>query len=380
MWPVSERFAEALTTHHTRVAKAVLLNNQKEVFELPVTDGSVTIDTTALIRRRATVVIQGREDLVPGMGTDYLFPRINEIKLYSGIQFDPGDPDHFIPPDEEYVPLGVFRPDESGISMPSAGVSISIDCYDRADRASGNRLTDIYVVKAGQIYSDAIKALVQYADPRAQFNFTQINYRTPQMILDIGSDPWDEATKMASAIGCDLYYDANGICTLTPELDPSTAPTSWSYLEGQGNLLIDAERKISGSYGYNHVALRGFNSTGEEGPVIAEAWDADPNSPTFAGDPPGSSDYGLVTYFISSQFVNTSAQAQAFVNSQLLRVLGAGETVSANAIANPAHEGGDVVRLRWSPLKMNGRYVMQSATIPLTSGRMSFETRRRQVR
>lgn len=371
----SDRFKDALRGDHTRVSRATLMSNGVDVMTLPVSDGSVSVDSTAQIRRSAQFEIKGRDDLIPTTSADSLFPRVNEVRIETGIQFAPGDPRYYIPPDEEYVPLGIFRIDEPKIS----GDSISIQAYDRSDKVAGNKLTSIYVVPAGQLYTDAIKALILSRDPRAKFNFVSLPYKTPQIILDIEADPWDEAIKMASAISCDLYSDVTGYYALMPEPDPSTSPVVWEYLDGQGNLLIEGDRTISGSYGYNHVAVRGFTSTGEEGPVFAEAWDDDPNSPTFAGDPPGSSDYGLVTYFVATPFLSTQAQGLAYAKAQLLRVLGAGETMSCSAIPNPLHEAGDVVHIRYSRLRVDGKFVMQSFEVPLLQGQMSFDTKRRQI-
>jgi hypothetical protein len=236
------------------------------------------------------------------------------------------------------------------------------------------------VVPAGRSYSDEIARLILHVDPRADLDFTDIPYRTPQIILDIGADGWEEAQKMATAVGADLSYNTEGRIGLYPEPDASVNPVVWEYIQGDKNMAVELKKTLDGSYGYNKVVIRGFSSTGEEGPVLAEAWDDDPTSPTFVGDPPGTSDYGLVTYFASSIFISTKAQAQAYANSTLLRVLGAGETISCTSLVLPGQDAGDVVHLQWDPLQINGRMVITSLTMPLDEGSdMSFETKRRQV-
>jgi hypothetical protein len=378
----TDRLRAAIRGSHTRVSRATLLSNRLPVMELPIIGGSVICDSSASIRRRCeNVTIQGRADLVPETGNDALFPNVNEIQIFTGVQFRPADPARNLEADEDLVSLGIFRVDKPESSYDDGMVTITASGLDRASRASNNRLKKPYVVAGGIPYWIGIGGLIKFADPRATFNFNQVSYRTPQLVLDIGADPWEEAQKMASAVGHDLYYDINGVCQLQPTSDPSTSPVAWEYLEGEDNMLLSAKKTLDGSYGYNHVVVRAYSSTGEDGPILAEAWDDDPSSPTYAGDPVGSSDYGDVPYFITSSMVATRAQGQAYADSTLVRILGAGELLECTAMVNPLHEAGDVVAISWSPLRINGKSAMEQFEIPLSSDSdMSFTTKRRQVR
>jgi hypothetical protein len=377
---MSDRMKETASQSNVRVSKAILLSDGIPLMDLPITSGSVTVDTEAAIRRTCDITIEGRDDLVPASAVDTLFPRVNEIKLYNGFQYEPADPRVYRPADEELIPQGVFRIDKPDIEYSEGAVSISIGGLDRSSRVQGNSLSEPYVVPAGRPYSTAIADFLLDRDPRAQLNFETINYRTPQIIIDVDADPWGELLKMASAIGCELFYDQDGIAILRPEPNPALSPVVWEYLPNSQNLAVKLKKTIDGSYGYNHVVVRGFSSTGEDGPVLAEAWDDDPRSPTFAGDPLGSSDYGAVTYTVSSQFISTQAQGQAYADSTLLRVLGAGETISCEALVLPGQDAGDIIHMQWDPLRLNGRMAIKSLTMPMGDDQeMTFETKRRQV-
>jgi hypothetical protein len=373
MYPVSDRFLEAVVSSHTRTSKAVLLNNGLPVMELPITDGSVTVDRNANVRRTCKVRIEGREDLIPQHGSDVLFPRVNEMQLWSGVSWDEND--------EEIVPLGVFRIVGPDMTLEDFTSVIQLDGVDRSDRAEGNRITKPWVVPSKKAYWSEIRRFIAAVDPRARFNFNNVGYLTPQIIFDIGTKPWsDGAMKMAASVGHELAYDVMGVCCLQEEPDPSSDPIVTVWIEGEGNAVTDLQRVLDSQYGYNHVAIRSFTSTGQEGPVVAEAFDNNPLSPTYVGNPPGSSDYGLVTYFASSGFLNTLAQCQVYANSTLQRVLGAGEIVSGKIIPNPALDVGDIVSAQYSPMKVYGDFVLDTLEIPLGEGDMSFVAQRRQVR
>jgi hypothetical protein len=115
MNPMSDRMRDVASTSNVRVSKAVLYSNNMPVMELPISEGSVTVDSEAAVRRSMTAKIVGREDLVPARAADLLFPNVNEVKLYTGFQYSPADPKRYLTADEEFVSQGIFRIDKPEI-------------------------------------------------------------------------------------------------------------------------------------------------------------------------------------------------------------------------------------------------------------------------
>src|SRR6478752_3607128 len=158
MYPVTSNFLAEIVKSHTPVAKAQLMQRGSLLYDdIPIISGTITDDSTALIRRRAQLEIAAEDSIMallsqtpPGNGG--LWPLGNEIKVYAGVQYSSGT--------YEWVPQGVFR-----IAKPvikdNGTVSISMDTYDRSRSVSRARFTNVYTVAAGTNYATAIKNLIK---------------------------------------------------------------------------------------------------------------------------------------------------------------------------------------------------------------------------
>lgn len=88
MYPITRRFAAALTQNHRVVSRVDVLNNGKVERTLDVTEGSVTVDGEADIRRRMSCTLVDPDgDLTPGEAEHLLAPYGNEVRIYRGIAF-----------------------------------------------------------------------------------------------------------------------------------------------------------------------------------------------------------------------------------------------------------------------------------------------------
>ena len=382
MYSVSDRFLAAIRKSHTVVTEADVYQGGDLVTQgIPVISGSVTDDSQAIIRRRVSLalaadasVLDALTSVVPSGGG--LWPLGNEIHVRSGIRFQDDT--------TELVPVGVFRISRPFIQENADGVTVSIDGFDRSRAVSRARFTEPYVVSAGTNYAEAIQALIQSRlatlDATNDFIFMTTEHTTPQLVFTSQDDPMQMAINMAGSIGAELFFDGNGRCVLRPEPNPAYDPSVFDYVEGEDATVTEIGRDLDDEQAYNGVIVVGENSELPE-PVRAEAWDTNQNSPTYYDpDYPSASLYGPVPFFISSQYVTTTQQAQDAANANLARVLGIIEKAQFGAITNPAHQSGDIITVQRQRIGMEGVNILDSITFGLGENMaMSGSTRKRRV-
>lgn len=368
MYPVSPAFRAALRRSHRMLARATVTDRAGEVTTLQVTGGSVTADATAANRRRCQVTLtDGTGRLTPAGATSLLAPYGNELRLERGLRLAAGD---------ELVPLGVFGISETQVADTPGGLTITLTGYDRSKRVQRNRWTQPYTVAAGTNYADAIAAVLESRAPGGTYNFAPTSRVTPLLVfgLERDNDPWKDASSMAAAIGMELFFDAAGVRVLRPVPNLLTSPVADTYAPGEAKLL-GVTRKLTAEAAYNGAVVTG-EAADTAAPVRAEAWDRDPTSATYAGDPIGSSPFGARPYFLTSAFITTQAQAQDVADALLRSITYGAESLTFPAVVNPAHEPGDVVAVRRAASRVDGRYVLEQLTIPLTAGEQLQATAR----
>ncbi len=86
--PVRPSWDEAVRASRKIATRATVLSNGSPVAELPILDGSVTLDANAASRGRCdlTLADDGTLNLVPDAPTSLLAPYGNEIRVERGIE------------------------------------------------------------------------------------------------------------------------------------------------------------------------------------------------------------------------------------------------------------------------------------------------------
>jgi hypothetical protein len=276
---------------------------------------------------------------------------------------------------KELVPCGRFIINECTIhDSPSGGVEVEIAGADLARKISRNAWDKTYVIYEGTNYVDAIRAVVTNRMPGVQTNFVTTNVTTPRIFFgeQETNDPWADAQKMAKLIGCNLFFDAMGICTLRYEPDPELSKSRWEFEDSAQPTMTDLVRRISDENTYNMVIVTG-EGTYNDVPVRAVARDLDPQSPTYILGP-----YGVRPLRITSSLVWSYPQAQAAADAMLLKVKGATEAVELDAICNAAIEPSDVVTVTRGKSKLAGRFVVDQMRIPFGATELMHAVGRRQ--
>lgn len=362
MWATTDAFQQAVRDGGHAVVRAEVLDPDGAVIdELEVQGGTVKVERNSAVRRdaRNLTIVDPAGDYVPASGGDLLHPATrNELKLYRGFHLDGT---------VELVPLGVF-----GIQRPTADETrrkIGLTGYDRARRVQRAKLTDTYVITAGTNYADAIRNLIASRVSGLTYEFMVTTRTTPLLVFEAGDDPWEKAQKMADSLGAQLYFDAEGRCVLEPEPDVSGLPV-WTFGADDATVL-SADKDLDDEQTYNGAIVTG-ETTSAATPVRAEAWDDNPDSPTYRGT------FGEVPTFLTSQYITTQTQAQDAADALLARKLGVVENVGFDALVNPALDVGDVIGVERAWLRIDDVYLLDRLTVPLDHrAGMSAATRRR---
>lgn len=359
-------------------------------WQFGIEGGDVTVDRTAQVRRSCrlevtpfgaagvitdtTVLEQLAETLIPDDGKDVFAPYGNKVRIWYGIEI-PGYTNTSLGNSFYTWALGVFRLSQIDISDDGTP-KMSITAYDDSRTISRNKLTSPWIVTAGQNWGDVIIALFADRLPGMQSRAHGVTaLTTVQLVIDPESDPWKTGSDWAASIGCEVYFDRDGLLVIADEPDPETDPLVWTYDDGSSNqnaVLLNVTRSMSDEPGYNGIVLTSESNTLNV-PVRVEIWDDDPNSPTYA-----LGDYGKVPKFVSNPYVVDPTQGGAAAYAELLKTIGGTESFNFAIIPNPAHEAGDLVRVIRPLSRTDTTSIIDSMTIPLAvTDAMTIRTRER---
>jgi hypothetical protein len=358
----SARLLAEIRKSHTVYAYVDVISPTQERVRLPATGGEVSCDRTAQIRRTCKAVcVDPLGTLVPSDTSSLLTPYGTELRPYRGVRYAP-TPEH--PEGEiDVLPLGVFRLSKVTIQDKTGGSpDIQLEAYDLSRTVSRDKFTSPYVIAENTNIVDAIKAILERTFPDLQYDaISTTRTTTAPRLYDVGDDPWDAVTELATSLGCDIYFDVEGWVVIAPPVDIDALPTpDFTYIEGEQCTMIDLSRIFTDEPGYNGIVLTG-ESPGDELPAVrAVAWDEEPTSATYHLGP-----YGEVPQFITDQLIKTQEDADATAAQLLRNLLGFSAQLSITGVVNPSFEAGQVIEVQRARSHVSGLYAVDAFNVPL---------------
>ena len=391
----SQRFFDTIKGGHVPFIVVKALSVDGSVTNVPITGGSVKIDRMSTDARRTLSFTTNEESLVPLQPKDPLNIYGNHIYVYRGVIWNrnnispelwtTGVPlsEKFLRPTNlayELLPLGIFRINTVNISEQQDGtVELSVEASDISSNIAKNHwlgTTTVWKVQyvppvvVSQVsaillsvqkfvatnYQAALKLLINDRWPEAspvqkpQFDFSGVQDKALIKPVVLGStnptsmsstSPWVDIMGIAASMGCELYVDTEGKFKLVTLRDPNDISSVWSLLDGEGGLLISADRKISDEKAVNYVWASGESSLLQL-PLRSIAIDQDPQSPTYYKGPFGVSS----AMEPGRKGVTTQAQADLAAKTYLNWFHGGDESTTIKAVPNPALDVADVVKVR----------------------------------
>lgn len=370
MWPVSDAFKAALRKSPQVVTTRVEILELGDVIATltnMVTGGDVQMDSNSDIDRSLAIsLLDPLGTYTPATYADLLAPNGNEVRVWRGLRGFTDDE----------VPLFTGQIDSDGIEAGSqGGVFLSIEAFDRGQAVADSGFDTTYQVNEGLNYADAIQALISSRVGGLEYRFMTTSHTTPLLVFQPGDDPWKKAKEMAEAIGARLRFDGLGVCVLEPVPTIEESDSVFDYVEGETSTLLSTKKKLTRQYTYNGVVATGETPTITDqatAPVTATVWDENPDSPTYY-----QGKFGKKPRRYASPLLTTVDQCRSAALAILQASLGLSESVSFDAIVNPAHEPGDIVMVTDLQTRVSDRYVMDSFSIPLGhDSNLSASTRR----
>lgn len=369
----TDRFYQAIRKSHRIISWVDVIGVDREVFRLPAIDGSVDVDRSAAYRRKVSVdCVDVTGQLTPRKNGELLTPHGTELRPYRGVRYSDA------PEDYEVAPLGVFRLSDADITDTIGGSPvISLEGFDRARAIARDRFRAPHVVTVGTNALDAIKAIVRMTFPSIKYDAVTTSATTASpMVFDAGSDPWEAITLLATSMGCEAYFDVEGALAILPPHDVNALPApSFSYMEGEGCTMLELKRTYRDEGMFNGVVVTGESIGDSLPPVRGEAWDENPNSPTY-----WKGHYGEVPAFHQDSVAKTVDQCVTIAKAKLAGLLGASSKISVTGIVNPSYEANDIVRVKRARSGVDGLFSLDSFNVPLRSGTQALNLREQRPR
>lgn len=331
-----------------------------------VSTGTFTQDRTANQRWSGQLTIEVEPTVPPPtlFPTDpsaLLAPFGNEIKVETGIA---GGQNAVVDGAIDYskvqwVPSGLFTIATSVADDTSIDMTVTLDLYDRSWTIAQRALKYPYSIPAttsGNVV-DEIQALLNKVwgqDPNMaplQYNITPTDFVVPQSSYNQGSDPWQACLDMAQAAGYELFFDRNGVCVGKPIPDPYKQPVTWNFSDQETDIAgyagtgstalggspystpVEVQVEMTRNGIFNDIVIQGtgdanmatYNGNGLQlnpAPALAEAFDNNPQSPTWI-----EGGMGDVPNFIQTALVGSNG-AKAYAQNQLQMALSSSWTVT----------------------------------------------------
>jgi hypothetical protein len=365
MRDASAEFLAAVSGSH-RVATVARVHRADGTWDdIPVTEGSVTLDATAAVRGRCDIRVEGT-DWVPTDSSDRLAPFGNEIELRRGLYLPDGS--------TETVGLGWFGIEDADITDDGAGAGTRVAALDRADRISKAKFEDVFQLASGTPFTTGIREIVEAVWVECPFmdGFDSVSSISigRNITAQPGDDPWEFCQGLAVALGMSLFFDGDGVLTLRRYAEQGVVA---NLTEGSDGVLLTAARQWSRTNAFNRVIATGEST--ETAVYRGVATDDNPLSPTYYYGP-----FGKCPRFYSSPDIYSDAQAQDAADAILAQEIGAASTVSFGLVPNPALEPEDTVRVTRGSVGVDENHVIDSVTVGLAATeQMSGVTRERLV-
>jgi hypothetical protein len=365
MYPRSPNFDAAYIDSHVALMKAEIWHTGGwKVIDLDIVGGQITVDDVAIRRTADVDLTDTTGELVPDDMRDLLAPRSHEIRLFRGIRMYDGT--------EELLPVGVYTITDDHIDDSGDGLHISLSLCDRAYRIARDYLTFDWVIGEGTNYISAIQQIINRSVPFAPMDLTPTSHLSPLIIYEVGQDPWAAARELASNCGQEIYFDPNGVCTSRPIPNYTAQTPVWNFEEGEDCTMLYINRRLTEQDSVNHVIVIG-ETADDAPPVRGEVFDDNPSSPTYVHG-----DWGRVVEVVRTSSVTTNEAAASMAQGIFQKRLGVSDLIRLNALVHPAFEIGDVVTASRETSKVDGRFVVDKISIPMTAMRpMDLSMRRR---
>lgn len=362
-----------------------------QTYDSTLSTGSFTVDRNSSTRRTGQLTIEVIPTvpppvLMPANPSALLAPFGNEVYVEVGIASSVGSPG--VANVTQWVPLGLYTIMSTAVDDTVSDATVTLTLSDRSAAIAQRTFLQPYnVPAAGGYFVEEVMALLNFVWNEQtgvaplSYSIVPTDATVPVASYNQGSNPWQAAMDLAAVAGYELYFDAYGVVVGKPIPDPYTQPITWNFtddqvavygLGGSGStallgspystpaaVQVNMTRQgiyndivIQGTGTSNAPTYNGPGGTSTGSPVLAQAQDTNPGSPTYING-----GLGNIPNFVSSSLV-TSAGAQAMANNDLQVALSSAWTVTLQIPPNPILDIDDVVMVTRPRVGLNNALVV----------------------
>lgn len=374
---VSDAVKATFLSSHTAVARVDIINTavgsaaagvkaSTRSNDFSISSGSVQLQRGASVRRTVTVELILESYSV---FRDALDPRLGyQLKPYRGFVADATAA-------EVFIPLGVFVIDTCTINRLADGrYKYRATGYDRSKVVDRNTFTSPVSFASGTTYTSAINTIysgrVGTAFDPIYVAETVATTLPGTVTFSENDSPWSAIQTLSDSIGCDTFFDQDGVLRTQTIPDPSTVVPIIDIASDTLGVQIGA---LSETYSISET----FNAVYVNGSapwllfsVQGLARDEDPASPTYYLGP-----FGLRPKIIQSALVTDVTQANSVAAAELSKILGRTRKVDFTILPLPFLDIGDVVRTADQESRRYARHIVDSLQIPIIGNSMSGSLR-----
>ncbi len=252
----------------------------------------------------------------------------------------------------------------TGGGQSGGGTNIKIHAVDLSRSAKLAQWEQPFYIPTGMTYGEAAKIMLLDRIPnQTEFNIASTEHIVEDLMvfgLNQGGDPWQDIQDLAAAAGCEVFFDPAGVFVFRQIPDPRYGEPVWTFDEDANPEFTEADKELNDDPVRNYVVVKG-EATSSQNPVSAYAFDGDPNSSTYVGGK-----LGKRVTTVTIQSITTQDQAQAAANGILFNSLGLADQITMTAVPMPALEPGDIIRVKIGDILVNGLYLINRITMPLS--------------
>ncbi len=360
MWPVTTRWAQALTASHRRATRVEVWRAGVYVDTIDVAAGTVNVRARNRIRR--TIDLTVPERLWPSESSDTLSPTAAELRVYCGVGYGAAA--------DELVP--VFRGRVESVNRAYLSGRLTVTGSDRMADVNADAFETPRAGPTGTRVTDVIRSLLIETLPDVSVtNLTTSDATVPSGLL------WDRdrgtaIDDLAKSIGAEVVALPDGNFEIRP-VPTINADPAWTVTDGVGGTVVADVQEQSRDGAYNVVVVLAERADGQE-PLRVVVRDDNPDSPTYYDGP-----FGRRVRLYSSPLITDAGQAAQAGKAILARSLGITRQRRVTVVPNPALDAGDVL---WVTVAgVYERHIADVFSVPLAAdgGACTIETRSTRV-
>ena len=335
----------------------LLDENELVLGDVPMDSSSVSLDSEAQIVRTA------RFTLHAGISRDIDF-------LHNLIR-----PVVIIDENEEHkeTPLGVFLLSSPSQRTTPAGITTSVEAYDRTQILLEDRVTDRYFLPKGYKYSSAITSLVSSAGIRSIFIDQNEKTLRRDREWEIGTSKLEIINALLNEMNYNaIYTDGKGIMRCTPyKLPWQKIPEVTYCTDDFSRILSTGSEKTADIFNIPNVWVC-VASNAEDSPLVSKFENTNPASLTST-----IRRKRRIVKFETISDIADQESLDAYVKQQAYKSSNIYEELNFETLINPDHGYQTAMAIEHKRLGIDAKYVEASWTIPLqVGGRMQHKARR----